>query len=245
MKMSKSRLLNYIQCPERFRLDYILNLRQFQEKPEEGTPLKKGLDLHQIFEDYYTVEEAKGVKNEEDILNILLQHPLAKKDDSELQKEYLEHLQHFASYNMHEIEEKGLEKYIPPGRELDLYDKELDFQGIIDRVEETGDGKYDVIDYKTGRPGTLKKYILELSLYKILFERCTGEKVNKVGIYFSKNNKLRLTEITKKDEEKALECMQAIREAIDAEFFPKKPSYFCKWCDHASICMTDEEMSYY
>jgi len=144
---------------------------------------------------------------------------------------------------MHEIEEKGLENYIPPARELDLYDKELDFQGIIDRVEETPDG-YDIIDYKTGKPSTLKKYIMELALYKILFERTTGEKVHQVGVYFSKNNKLRLTAIEEEDEKDALEAMDDIRKSIDMGYFPKKVSYLCKWCDHVNICQSKEEMSY-
>jgi CRISPR-associated protein Cas4 len=237
MKMSKSRILNYIQCGYRFKLDYIFDLRRFSPEPEEGSPLKKGTELHQIFEDYYNMEEAKNLKvgDLDEIYNLLLAHPLAQKENPELQQEYYEHLEHFASYNVHEIEEKGLKEYIPPARELDLYNKELDFQGIIDRVEKTSNG-YDVIDYKTGKPGTLKKYILELALYKILFERSTGEKVNEVGIYFSKNNKLRLMVIEEEDEKKALQTMADVREAIDAEYFPKRPSYLCKFCDYCNIC---------
>jgi len=239
MKMSKSRLLVFLQCPERFRLQYVLKLED-REEPEEGSPLKKGIELHQVFEDYYKVEEAKEVENESDILDILLQHPLAHKEDEELEREYHSHLANFAAYNAAELEAKGPEKYIPPGRELNLYDKELDFQGIIDRVENSEDNTFNIVDYKTGRPGTLKKYVLELALYKILFERKTGKKADKVGIYFSKNGKLRLTKITKEDEEKALKVMADARKQIDDGFFPKMPGFLCRFCNFENICSEGE-----
>lgn len=242
-------MLNYIQCPQRFEYDYIMDMRLFQEEPEEGSPLRKGTELHKIFEDYYDIDEAKNLPDEEGfdyashIYDLLIQHPFAKKEDPEIQAEYLEHLANFAQYNASEIADKGLKNYIPPGRELDLYDKCLDFQGIIDRVEYGEDDGFVIIDYKTGRPGTLKKYWLELTLYKILFERVTEKKVDKVGIWFSKNGKLRVTgDIELEDETWALRSLANVRESIDMGLFPKKRSFLCKFCNYlGGVCDTPVE----
>lgn len=237
MKMSKSRLLIYLQCPERFRLQYILKLAT--EEPKEGSPLVKGSELHQVFEDYYKIKEAREVKTEEDIFNLLIQHPLATKEDKELQEEYHSHLSNFAAYNYNELVEKGPEGYIPIGRELDLYDEKTRLRGIIDRVE-VGENGYKILDYKTGRPGTLKKYTLELALYKVLYENVTGNKVDKVGIYFSKNGKLRVTDITSQDCERALGIMEGVRKKIKNKEFPQNPGFLCGWCSFESICRTNQ-----
>lgn len=250
MKMSKSRILNYIQCPQRFYLDYIMDLRLYREEPEEGSPLRKGSELHKIFEDFYETKEAREIKQEErgydysqDILSILLQHPLAQKEDSELQAEYVSHLANFATWNSYEINKKGVDNYIPPGLELDLYDEELDFQGIIDRIEGNDETGYTIIDYKTGKPKTLKQYWLELVLYKMLFERTTNKKVARVGIYFSKTGKLRTTEdIDETDEAWALRIIDNIREFIEHESFPMKRTFLCRYCDHiGGACSTPLE----
>ncbi len=239
MRMSKSKILTFLQCSEKFRLQYILNLGT-NEEPEEGSPLKVGLDLHQIFEDYYTLPEAGTVETEDDIFNLLLQHPLAHKEDKEIEKKYHLHLANFAAYNYHELKEKGLEKYIPPERELDLFDDKLRLRGIIDRVEYGNNGGMNVIDYKTGRMKSLKHYTLELSLYKILYERYSGNTVDMAGIYFSQNGKLRLTEISKEDETRSLQIMENVRKKVAQKQFVKSPGFLCNYCEFEKICQTDQ-----
>ncbi|MDP3013528.1 MAG: PD-(D/E)XK nuclease family protein [Candidatus Subteraquimicrobiales bacterium] len=248
--MSKSRVLNYINCPQKFEYDYIFDMRFMDDEPEEGSPLRKGSELHKIFEDYYTIEEAKNLPTASGtdyvplIYDLLIQHPFAKKEDPELREEYFDHLANFAEYNASEIVNKGIENYIPAGTELDLYDKCLDFQGIIDRVEEKSDGTYTLIDYKTGRPGTLKKYWLELVLYKVLFEKATKKRVTEVGIWFSKNGKLRVTkDISLEDDTWALRILSNVRQEIDSGLFPKKRSFLCRYCNYlGGICDTPADV---
>lgn len=262
MRMSKSRMLSYETCPYKFYLDYIEFKDEPRPEPKEGSPLQKGLDLHQVFEDYYTLPLASTISEpyEESIYNILVQHPLTKKSQLEnkdpyhnnlhhkvtdyehLQKIYNSHLENFAAYNLSRIEDVGINNYIPEYREVTIYDPETHFLGILDRVEKREDGWY-VIDYKTGRPGTLKKYIMELSLYKYLFEVESGEKVAKAGIYFSEDGKERVIKLTEEDVNDALDELDLVRHNIKEEHFPKKRSYLCDCCcEQKEICELDIEL---
>jgi CRISPR/Cas system-associated exonuclease Cas4 (RecB family) len=242
MKLSKSRMLLYIQCPKKFYIEYIAGMKEYIEHPEEGSPLRIGIELHEIFENYYKLPEAKKVTKpyQKSIFDVLMTMPNADK--------YKMQINNFASFNAKIIEEVGVENYLPLAQELDLYDEGLDFRGIIDRVDidpEDPD-RHIIIDYKTGKMKAIHHYLLELSLYKILYERATGNKVSKVGIYFSKNNRLRSTEITDEDEDYALEVLHGIRKEIventeNRVEFERRPSFLCNYCDYnENICNLED-----
>ena len=246
MRMSKSKAKDFLQCPRKFKYNYIDDLRERVE-PEPGTPLRIGLDVHEIFEWYYKQPEAKTIEEpyEEAMWRILMKHPLAE--------EYMPFLENFIKFNIEEvIPESGVPGYVPPEVELYIHDKDLNLNGIIDAVFDSEDGKI-IIDYKTGKPRAITEYILELTLYKIMYEKATGNKVSHCGIYFPKTNDKRMARcldldeecdgkgpcITIEDEFTALDTLDYIREKIDKGEFPPKPGFLCNYCDFKNLCMAD------
>jgi CRISPR-associated protein Cas4 len=243
MRLSKSAVLTYESCPYNFKLDYILNFRKDRPEPEEGTPLKIGTDVHKIFEDYYKLPEARMIEEsyEDSILDILMSMRGAKK--------YKNHMENFASFNVAQIEgheEKGLKilakgvpGYIPQKLEMEIYNKDINVLGYIDRVDLEENG-FRVIDYKSSkRDRPAKHYLFELALYAYLFEEETGFEVYDAGIYFSNPGKLRVIPIEEEDKKRAVKKVFQTREAIEKKIFPKKPTYFCGWCNNSKICGPD------
>lgn len=243
MRLSKSAVLTYKNCPYNFKLDYKLNFRKKRPKPEEGTPLKIGTDVHKIFENYYKLPEAKMVEEpyEENILDILMSMRGTKK--------YELFMENFASFNLAQIEgheEKGLKilakgvpGYIPKYNEMEIYNEKINVLGYIDRVDEEENG-LRIIDYKTGkRHKHPKNYLFELSLYAYLFEQETGIEVYDAGIYFPYPNRLRTIIIEEEDKKRAVEDVFQTREAIEKKIFPKKPGFLCGWCDNSGVCGPD------
>lgn len=243
MRLSKSAVLTYENCPYNFKLDYKLNFRKKRPEPEEGSPLKIGTDVHKIFEDYYKLPEARMVKEpyEDNILDILMSMRNARK--------YEDHMENFANFNVAQIEgheEKGLKilakgvpGYIPKHREMEIYNKGINVLGYIDRVDEEENGPR-IIDYKSSKKHKPAKYFLfELSLYAYLYEQETGEKVYDAGIYFSTPNKLRTIVIEEEDKLRAVKKVFDTRKAVEQNIFPKNPGFLCGWCDNAKICSPD------
>lgn len=246
MRMSKSKAKDFLQCPRKFKYNYIDNLRT-KEEPEEGSPLKIGLDVHEIFEWYYKQPEAKKITKpyDQSMWNIFVKHPMAA--------EYVDFIDNFIQFNVETlIPENGVPGYVPPEVELYIHDKELNLNGIIDAVFDSEDGKV-VVDYKTGKPRAITEYILELTLYKMLYERHTGKKVAHCGIYFPKTNTMRMARclepgeecdnkgpcISLEDEFVALDTLDTIREKIEEEDFPAKPGFLCRYCDYVNLCTAD------
>jgi len=257
MRMSKSSFLTYVDCPYNLFLDKVKGRRDLRPTPKEGSPLKKGTDLHKIFEDFYTVCEEEDINTKQDILDILLQHPLSSKAHLEkedpthenlylnkyrnyhaLEGEIHRHLDNFADFNMATIERRGLDNFIPEYREMEIYNEEKDFLGYIDRAEKLNDGTYRILDYKTGKVKTLRNYLAELSLYKWLFETETGKTVTRVGIYFSDNGWLRTMELEQSDIFESLYLLDTVSEMVRERIFPRfRNEYMCKkFCENWGIC---------
>lgn len=265
-RLSKSQILKYLNCPYQWFIDYRMEyeiknntimvgdhqflrhyelpdgegvgLRHLEPEPPEGSPLKIGLELHEIYEKFYGMKEAKEVKKpyEKNVFDILMGMENAWK--------YEDQIKNFAKFNAGLINDKGVENYAPISVEQSIFNEKLNFIGIIDRVDVSNDGEYSILDYKTGKSHRIDRYMLELSLYCILYEKEYGVEVDRAGILFSKTKtKPKMADITRKDKREALGVLQQVRKNIKESTkcnndFRKQHTYLCRFCSNADICKT-------
>ncbi len=245
VRLSKSKILTYLDCPRKFKYRYIDKTKT--SEPEEGSPLKIGIDVHELYEWYYKHPDAPHIDSEESIKRILAENPLSSK--------YPLYAKNFIEFNMELFNELGAPAYLPENVELYLHDPYFDIHGYIDAVFDSPAGKI-IVDYKTGREHPIGKYSLELLMYKILYERVAGDKVGYVGAFFPKGgNKWRMAKIvhagennpkkgaffTIEDEFIVLETIDQVRERIkDNEFDPPddiyKKKFMCNYCEYKDLC---------
>jgi DNA helicase-2/ATP-dependent DNA helicase PcrA len=138
-------------------------------------------------------------------------------------------------------EEIVLPKYLERAFYLKLKSngQEFTIKGVIDRVDELGDG-IEIIDYKTGEGKTEEKLRLEdkeqLLIYQIAAGEVFNEKVKNLSYYYIEANRklsfLGTDEELKKLKEKIIKTIEEIKKD---EFSPK-PSMLCKYCDFKNIC---------
>lgn len=246
MRLSKSKINTYKQCPRRYKYDYKDGLARERDEPLEGTPLRIGLDVHEIFEWYYLQPGAAEIKQpyDYDIDQILRQHP---KYDM-----YPNFMDNFVKFNMRLIDDSGVPGYLPEDVELRLHDENLNMVGIIDVVFKTDAGR-TILDYKTGKPKGIRQYREELIIYKMLYEQATGKQVDYCGIYFPLVDQFRMMKvigpgeevppktaaITLEDEFYVLSDIDDVRERIIKEEFPAKPGFLCGYCDYKNLCVLD------
>jgi CRISPR/Cas system-associated exonuclease Cas4 (RecB family) len=257
MRLSKSAILTYKNCPYRFYLDYVVNLRKFRDEPLEGSPLKIGTECHDIFENFYKMSEIEELREpySDNIYSLLMTFPNAHK--------YEDHMENFATFNSDMIEAKGLENFAPVAVEQEIYNKELNLIGYIDRVDIGKEGKM-VLDYKTSKKPRAYKdfvepgedwlynynvsnrvrttfdesdYMIELSIYKLLYELEFGEEITHTGIYFSKTNIRPIARMTNGDAQEALDIIESVRDLIELKMFERNKTFLCRFCDHARICL--------
>ena len=127
-----------------------------------------------------------------------------------------------------------------------LHDEEHRFSGICDIILEDENGELVVIDYKTSNSNTFSRYRRELCYYKLLVENVYDKNVSSVGIFFTKNGRLRLLDVYEDDNKRKFLNSAEIEDAVDTfyqvrsevnsgNFYPKR-QFLCKFCTYKEIC---------
>ena len=134
------------------------------------------------------------VLNYEQMFNQLMD--IYRASDSEFELE--EHLQNLANF-FDEVFRDENEPYYLFSAEEYIYDKKHNFSGLADLIVEDPDGDLIIIDYKTGKPSPISKYLLELTYYKMLVNsKYPNRKVISAGIFFTKDGSMKFANFCEK-----------------------------------------------
>lgn len=236
MRLSKSKINTFLQCPRRFKYVYIDN---YIEPTNEYMEL--GLIVHKIAENVANEIKDKDQISTTDIIAALKKH--TPQTTFDLTK-HIESLFDFFStiliYNNYRIFSV----------EGEIYDEQLRLKGIVDIVLENSDtNELIIIDYKTGKEKSIKEYRKELCIYKYLVEQKYDKHVSSAGIFFTKSNAYRVLNfvedqskgsyVTQEDYEAIFELIDWVREQVNAEYFPPKKQYLCNYCPFQCQCDFD------
>ena len=235
MRLSKSKINCYLKCPREFKYRYI---DEIEVPPNEYMAL--GSDVHLIAENYAKIYGDNPQENSRYYLDLI-----AKNSDIDIEEIDI-HLDSLASFFKEVFIEKDYKLF---SQEEYLTNETHNFTGITDIIIENPDGDLIVIDYKTGSSSSFSKYRLELGYYKMLVEEAYGKNVIGAGIFFTKNNKLRLLKFEDEENkrkymcpdelEEGLDILYEVRQKVNAGKFPKHIQYICRFCTYEDICYKD------
>ncbi|NQV39917.1 MAG: ATP-dependent helicase [Nitrosopumilus sp.] len=241
--LSFSKFDTYEKCPKQFWYQHVLNALP---ENQETSALYKGSTFHSIVEDSGkrqkegVIDDAKVLLDELEALwdpNQYLTTPVQKEhQDRQSLEPALQSYQKWSSSNPNKIVALELPFTVHIGG--------FQVNGVIDRVEETPQGEYVVIDYKTG--GKNKKVdatnSVQLNLYSLaLKENHEFGKypVSAIFFYVEKPEGEQLFEY-KVDGEKVNEIktiLEGYVKSIKDKAFKATPEMFtCKWCQYSDIC---------
>jgi putative RecB family exonuclease len=133
----------------------------------------------------------------------------------------------------------------PIDRELDMLEdlEGITIRGILDRMEETADGRLVITDYKTGKAPP-ERYALPaffaLKIYALLIRRKTGRTPDEIQLMYLNGPtvyRIPVNDAQLDAMDRQLRALwSAIDKAIDEERFPPRVSRLCDWCSFQSIC---------
>lgn len=233
LKLSKSKVDTFLQCRRQFRYQYIDNVEQL---PNDA--MKLGTDVHQIAEDFvkkggiYTEDYRETLQNLADDLN----------SDYDL-KIHLDNLAVFFE-DIFQNEEMQYEVFCC---EEYLYDEEHNFSGLADLVVKDENDDIIIIDYKTGRSGSIKKYRLQLCYYRMLLEsKYPNVNIISAGIYFTKDGKYKFLNFaedvdkgaycTQKDYDATINLLDFVRDEVKHGRLQPNKSFLCRYCSYKALC---------
>jgi putative RecB family exonuclease len=212
--LSKSSINLYLQCPFKWKLQYIDLLTSKSSSAQE-----RGIKIHKKIEEFY-----KNPKVDQDLKNFIsleLKRIKSCFKNGKLEKKY----------------------FYPLFQELKLQDEELGLKGIIDAVYiNPEDDGIIVMDWKTGKfdKNKLDDYRLELAIYVELL-RASGkvDSVDYWALYFTDQDKLFFEKIDKKYINKMYKIVNDVREKIEECCFEPRKNIYCYSCEYKDKCKND------
>ncbi|MDO5823292.1 PD-(D/E)XK nuclease family protein [Methanobrevibacter sp.] len=232
MKLSKSKVNTYLKCPLEFKFQYI---------DEIDVPQNKFMALGS---DVHLVAERFAEKFGDDLAEVNIENELLKiAHEEDIGYDLTEHLDNLGSFFNKAFVENDFKLY---SQEEYLFDEKNRFSGICDIILEDENGELIVIDYKTSKSSSFSKYRRELCYYKLLVENVYGKNVSRVGIFFTKNGRLRLLKVCNEDNKRkylndseiqnAIDTLHEVRNEINSGNFTAKRQFLCKYCTYKHLC---------
>jgi len=210
VRLSKSKIGTYKQCPKRYWFEYESGMTF--SKPEA---MARGIKIHSAIERFYKTR----AKNTQDAIT-----GFRKTDFYSEYPKTMENLFFFAEKTSPNILTK------PILLEKKMYCEEIDFVGFVDAVFPTANGNI-LIDFKSGKVHDIEGYRFELAMYTYLAEKVEQIKIDYWGIVFvDHQNEVKIESINQDVIFQSLREIKTVRNLIQQKHFVKRPSWKCKWC---------------
>ena len=232
MRMSKSKINTYLKCPLEFKFQYI---DEIEAEPNKYMIL--GSDVHLIAEKFADKfgDDLEGVNIENELIKIM--------NELDIGYDLSSHVNNLGLFFREVFIDNDYKLF---SQEEYLHDEEHRFSGICDIILEDENGELVVIDYKTSNSNTFSRYRRELCYYKLLVENVYDKNVSSVGIFFTKNGRLRLLDVYEDDNKRKFLNSAEIEDAVDTfyqvrsevnrgNFYPKR-QFLCKFCTYKEKC---------
>lgn len=243
--LTPSKISAYASCPLAFRFSVV------EHRPEPPSlPAVRGTLVHKALQNLFSYVDA-GSRDRE-AAEVALQrawaeladdHDLVGLELDETQRDRLVRQTSVLVDRYFELEDPN--SVTPIGLELDMQ-LEVDgllLRGIIDRLDVLADGRFAIIDYKTGRApraDQAKSRLSGVQLYAFLCEEILGRRPAVVRLLYLRDRVVvsaEPTDLTMRGvRQRAGAVWKAIERACELGDFRPNPSGLCNWCAFQSYC---------
>lgn len=243
--LSPSKLARFTQCPLSFRYSYIDHL------PEPSTvPQVRGTLVHRALELLFTKSHGDERKRQRAVA--ALDEVWGERAtwtefvelglDESAERQLLDEARVLVG-KYFELENPALVHEIGLELKLRANVSGVELNGIIDRLDDLGDGAFAVVDYKTGaspHEARSRSSFAGVSFYAVLCEEVYGRAPSEVRLIFLRDQVVLVQSVTEQQvrgaRQRAVAGWSAIRRACENDDFRPHPSALCRTCAFRPIC---------
>ena len=115
--------------------------------------------------------------------------------------------------------------------------------GRIDRIDQVGEGRVVITDYKTGKAQSQEDSdeSLQLSIYALAAREKWGYHADRLVLYNLEGNSEVVTRRSDLELEAAKSRVKEVSENVAAGNFKPKPGFYCRFCAYRNLCPATEK----
>jgi DNA helicase-2/ATP-dependent DNA helicase PcrA len=239
--LTVSRIETFKECPLHYKLKYIYKIPS-----KTSASSSFGVSIHDTLKSFYQKVKEGNKPTEKLILDLYKANWSEEGFDNKKHK--LEFYDKGKTYLLGFLKNGFNPNFLPILMEENFtvpINSTLKIGGKIDRVDDLGNGKFELIDYKTGAHLPTQKDVdrdLQLSFYALALssiKNVNPENI-KLSLYYLDTQEKFSTTRTVKDLAKVKDEILTVRDEIENSDFKCNRSYFCQnKCEFALFCKSD------
>ncbi len=235
LTLSANSIKAYDTCPLKFKFQKILRVPQ-----PSSTALDLGSVVHEVAEEMAKAKQKGEKLTEKKVLDKLKEKWIFRSYQNQADEDKaMERAEKMVKAYL-EWENKSKNEIIDTEISFNVKIGDVTFTGRIDRLERNPDGKYEVVDFKTGKSAISKNKARidpQLNIYAKAVEKLTGELPVKASLFYVEQNRMVEYDVTPDTVKAAIEPIKEMTKGILAENFEPTPSAgACMFCSYQSIC---------
>jgi DNA helicase-2/ATP-dependent DNA helicase PcrA len=234
--LSHSQIETFKICPLHYKLRYMVGLHAPKSASESI-----GVSIHAALKDFYTKHKKKERLSEKIMLELLDKNWLSQGyGNKKYEKSSFERARNYLSgYYKNSYDKNTNTLYLEKKFVINIGSKQETFVvgGVMDRVDDLGNGKVEIIDYKTSENVPTQKEVdknEQLTMYALLLNKNPEDIV--LSLYYFENQIKISTTRTKAQIEKAKKDLFEIKKEIEQSDFNCSGHYFCQDCEYHDFC---------
>ncbi|HEX8857211.1 MAG TPA: PD-(D/E)XK nuclease family protein, partial [Thermoleophilaceae bacterium] len=235
LMLSASDIETYRLCPLKYKFARVFRIPQ-----EPSINQRFGIVVHQVLERFHT----QGGGSLDDLMLLFAQSWRRSgfgdsNDDRQFREKAVAALERYWELDRRR---EGEPVWFERGFAFRLGPHLL--RGRVDRVDRLPDGRYELIDYKTGKPKTAAELRndVQLSLYQMGARESWELDTCAQSYYYVLDNEKVPVAHSEEELERVRTTVATIAEGILAQDFEPTPSYdVCAFCDYRIICPAAEK----
>jgi ATP-dependent DNA helicase UvrD/PcrA len=237
-RLSATAVESYELCPLQFKLE-----REWRIPRDAPAALHYGASMHRVLKTYFESIRLERPLPEEEVLELFrMDFAQAVIDDSYQRELYesqgVEQLRDFLRI----VLGSGVPKVLHTEERFDMNVGKATLAGRIDRIDDLGNGRVAIVDYKTGKPRAQEDAddSLQLSIYAMAARQKWGYEAARLIFYNLQENTAITTQRHPVQLEEAKAKVEDVAERIAAGKFDAKPGYHCRMCSYRNLCPATE-----
>jgi len=240
--LSAGAIDRYDTCPLQFKLQ-----REWKIPGSVSANLLYGNTAHQVLKDYFDALLAGKPRTAEQSVAVFIEMMAAAPFDDAHQRDL------YLAKGKTEIAEFVAAQQSAPAPKVLHTEKQFDIKvddirviGRVDRVDDLGNNRVRIVDYKTGIPKDSEKAkkSLQLSIYALAAKTAWGYDAEKLVFYNLNDQSEGETSRDASQLEATRDKVREVAAAIASGDFSPKPGKNCSYCDFRELCPATEQKLY-